>query len=97
MLHVTYVYGVKMLMPDTSEDKFPRTLGTIKVHDKHGYAYIPKMIRDELGIDGKDDIPFVVDANCVLLVRKGASLDSILKGIDILKKDLELRSTESHD
>jgi len=81
-------------MPNT-KDKFPRTLGMIKVHDKRGYAYIPKMIRDELGIEGKDDIPFVVDANCVLLVRKGATLDSILKGLEILKKDLELRSANS--
>lgn len=68
-----------------------RPLGKIKMMDDRGYAYIPQMIREELGLKGKDEIPFVVDANCVLLVRKNASLKDVVDGIDILKKDIELR------
>jgi len=70
----------------------PRPVGKITIFDKRGYAYLPKIIRKEVGADGKDEIPFFIDANCVLLVRKGADLKEILEGIEILKKDLMLRA-----
>ena len=75
-----------------NEEKRP--IGKILVHDKRGYAYLPKIIRKEVGLEGKGTIPFYVDANCVLLVREGVTKEDILKGLDILKGDLDLRWKE---
>ena len=69
----------------------PRPLGSIKIVDERGYAYLPRIVREELGVDGKDEIPFIVDANCVLMVRKDATLEEIIEGLKIIMKDLELR------
>jgi len=44
-----------------------------------------------VGCEGKDEIPFFINANCVLLVRKDADIHKVLEGLDILKKDLLLR------
>lgn len=74
--------------------KEKRPLGKILVHDERGYAYIPKIVRKEIGLKGKGEIPFYVDANCVLLVRKDATKEEILKGLDLLKDDLKLRMKE---
>lgn len=74
--------------------KEKRPIGKILVHDKRGYAYIPKLVRKEIGLEGKGEIPFYVDANCVLLVREDATKQDILKGLDVLKDDLELRIKE---
>jgi hypothetical protein len=68
-----------------------RPVGTIKITDPRGYAYLPKILRKEIRCEGKDEIPFFINANCILLVRKDADIDKILKGLDILKKDLLLR------
>jgi hypothetical protein len=48
-------------------------------------------VRKELGIEGRGKIPFFLDANVVLLIRKGASRGDILEGLDVLKQDLKLR------
>ena len=72
-----------------TEEKRP--IGEIVIHDKRGYAYIPKIVRKEIGLEGKGKIPFYVDANVVLLVRGDATRDDIIKGLDILKEDLQLR------
>ncbi|HML01928.1 MAG TPA: hypothetical protein VK487_01000 [Candidatus Bathyarchaeia archaeon] len=71
-----------------------RPVGKILLHDERGYAYIPKILRKELGLEGKGEIPFYLDANCVLLVREGATKKDVLKGLDVLKDDLKLRMTE---
>ena len=76
----------------SSEEREPRPFDTLKVFDERGYTYLPQNIRRELGVEGKDEVPFVVDANCVLMMRKGAKLSDILEGLEILKKDLKLRS-----
>jgi len=68
-----------------------RPIGKIVIHDERGYAYIPKIVRMEIGLEGKGKIPFYVDANVVLLVREKATRDDIIKGLDILKEDLQLR------
>jgi hypothetical protein len=68
-----------------------RPVGVIKVTDPRGYGYLPKILRKEVGCEGKGEIPFFIDANCVLLVRKDADLEEILKGLDVLKRDLMLR------
>lgn len=72
-----------------NEDKRP--IGEIVIHDIRGYAYIPKIVRKEIGLEGKGKIPFYVDANVVLLVREKATRKDILKGLDILKEDIQLR------
>jgi hypothetical protein len=69
-----------------------RPIGYIKVTDPRGYAYLPKIIRKEVNCRGKEKIPFYIDANIVLLIRKDADLKAILKGLEILKKDLILRA-----
>lgn len=72
-----------------------RPMGQIRVMDNRGYSYIPTIVRKELAIEGKDNIPFFINANCVLLLRKGATMKEILDGLDVLKKDIELRSGEA--
>jgi len=69
-----------------------RPVCRIRVIDKRGYSYIPIIIRDELAIKGKGAIPCYLNANCVLLVRKGANKKKVIQGLDVLKKDIELRS-----
>ena len=71
-----------------------RPIGEIVIHDPRGYAYIPKIVRKEVGIKGKGKIPFYVDANVVLLVREDATKEDIIKGLEILKEDLKLRWRE---
>jgi hypothetical protein len=68
-----------------------RPVGKIKITDQRGYAYLPKILRQEVNCRGKDEIPFFINANCVLLVRKDADLEKILRGLEVLKKDLLLR------
>lgn len=72
-------------------EKESRPVGEIAIHDERGYAYFPKLIRREIGIEGKGRVPFYLDANLVLLVRKEATREEILKGLDVLKEDLKLR------
>jgi len=71
-----------------------RPVGSINIHDARGYGFIPQIVRNELGVNGKARIPFFLDANVVLLVRKDASRADVLKGIEILKEDLRLRWKE---
>ena len=68
-----------------------RPMGVIKVSDPRGYAYLPKILRKEVNCQGKGEIPFFINANCVLLVRKDADLKKVIEGLEILKKDLILR------
>lgn len=72
-----------------------RPVGQIVIHDERGYGYIPKIIRKEVGLEGTGKIPFYLDANCVLLVRDGATKDEIMNGLDILKSDINLRWKEN--
>jgi hypothetical protein len=84
-------------MVENENQSEPRPLGKINIHDPRGYSYIPQIVRKEMGVEGKGSIPFFVDANVVLLVRKGATKGEILKGLDILKKDLALRCKEERE
>lgn len=74
-----------------------RFSGELRIHDSRGYCYIPKILRKEVGVEGKDQIPFLIDANCVLLIRKGSEIEQILKGLDILREDLKLRCVNTQD
>jgi len=42
-------------------------------------------------------IPYSVNANAVLLIRKGANKNQVLEGIDLLKKDINLRWGEENE
>ncbi len=75
-----------------SEEKRP--IGEITVHDKRGYGYIPKIVRKEVGLKGIGKISYYLDANCVLLVRHGATKEEIMDGLDVLKRDIDLRWRE---
>ena len=76
------------------EEKPIRPVGHINIYDDRGYAFLPQLVRKELGVKGKDKIPFFLDANIVLLVRKDVKRKDILKGLEILKEDLKLRWKE---
>lgn len=67
-----------------------RPVGSFKTTET-GKAHIPSIIRKELGLSGAGEIPFYLDANCVLLIRSGSSLEDVLNGLDVLKADLKLR------
>ena len=67
-----------------------RPVGSFKTTES-GKAHIPSIVRKELGIKGAGEVPFYLDANCVLLVRSGSSLNDVLRGLDVLKADLKLR------
>lgn len=72
-----------------------RPSGEIVIYDPRGYAYFGKDIQKELGINGKGRVEYYKSANCVLLVRNGASRKDVLKGLDILKDNLKLRWKEN--
>jgi len=69
-----------------------RPVGTINIHDPRGYSFIPRIVREELGIKGKDRIPFFIGTDVILLVRRGSKLKEILKGLEILIEILKARS-----
>jgi len=72
-----------------------RPFGKIRIFDDRGYAYIPKILQNELGIKGKCAIPFYIGASAILLIRKGASRNDILRSLNILREDFALRSKEA--
>lgn len=73
-----------------------RPIGYIKSTET-GKTHLPSIIRKEVGLKGAGKIPYYLDANCVLLVRKDATLKDILLGLDVLKADLSLRTTTKEE
>jgi len=67
-------------------------VGHLKIYDDRGYTYLPEVVREAVGAEGRDRIPFYMSANCVLLTRKNATLEELLKGLDILREELKLRA-----
>lgn len=68
------------------KDKEINPHGKITVY-KRGYGWLPEPLRKELdvsNIDGKVEIPFILDANCAILLRKGATQQDILNGLSAL-------------
>lgn len=78
----------------SQEQDVPRSHGTIK-NDSRGYAYLPKNLRQELMIQGTGEIPFYRSSGCILLVRDDMPLDTVRNSIELLQKELELRTEES--
>jgi len=67
--------------------KDEKAVGHICVN-KAGKAHIPTIIRKECAAQ---KIPFVINANSVLLFNPSLDLDSLLKSIDVLRQDVKLR------
>ena len=67
-----------------------RPVGHLSASEE-GKCHLPSIIRKEIGLKGPGKIPFYLDANCVLLIRLGATLEEVLAGLDVLKEDIKLR------
>jgi hypothetical protein len=67
--------------------KEEKAVGHICVN-KAGKAHIPVIIRKECAAQ---KIPFVINANSVLLFNPSLDLDSLLESIDVLRRDVKLR------
>ena len=63
-------------------------MGNIRIDKKTGFAYIPKDIRDE-GYEG--DVETIANALTFTLIKPGVPLESAIKSLRIVLKDLELR------
>lgn len=61
---------------------------TVRIDKKTGFAYIPKDIRDD-GFEG--DVETISNALTLTFIRPGVSLESAIKSLDIVRRDLELR------
>jgi len=66
----------------------------IYVSEKHGIARIKKEILKEIGTY---KIPYVIDANTVLLYDPTKSAEEILKSIDVLKGDILVRIRKAEE
>ena len=63
-------------------------MGNIRIDKITGFAYIPKDIREE-GYEG--DVDTIANALTLTLIKPGVSMESAIKSLKIVVKDLELR------
>ena len=63
-------------------------MGNIRIDKITGFAYIPKEIRKE-GYEG--DVETIANALTFTLIKPGVPLESAIKSLRIVLKDLELR------
>ena len=63
-------------------------MGNIRIDKKTGFAYIPKDIRDE-GYEG--DVETIANALTLTIIKPGVPLESAIKSLQVVLKDLELR------
>ena len=63
-------------------------MGNIRIDKKTGFAYIPKEVRNE-GYEG--DVETVSNALTFTLIKPGVPIESAIKSLRIVLKDLELR------
>lgn len=63
-------------------------MGNIRIDKKTGFAYIPKEIRDE-GYEG--DVETIANALTLTIIKPGVPLESAVKSLQIVLKDLQLR------
>ena len=61
---------------------------TIRIDKKTGFAYIPKVLREE-GFEG--EIETVANALTLTFIKPGVSPESAIKSLQIVLKDLQLR------
>jgi len=54
-------------------------------------SHIHGLIRRETGTKPGDKIPYIINANAVLLYDPSLTVDELLASIDVLKRDVKLR------
>lgn len=57
--------------------------GIIKTYHR-GYGWLPEKLRKELNATEPTEIPYILDANCAILLRKGVNQQDILNGLSAL-------------
>jgi hypothetical protein len=75
-------------------NRIARPVGRLKIWPR-GFTYFPKLLQEEIGIKGtgEEEVDYFIDANTVLLIRRGATLEEVLRGLDVLRDDLKLRAS----
>lgn len=63
-------------------------MDTIRIDKKTGFAYIPKDVRAE-GFEG--DVEVIANALTLTFIKPGVTLESAIKSLEIVLKDLALR------
>jgi len=66
------------------------THGKISIYTR-GYGWLPENLRKELEAGSPGEIPFFLDANCVLLVKPKASRKDVLRGLSALIRHLSAK------
>lgn len=64
--------------------------GKVSVY-KRGYGWLPGMLRKELDAEAPSEIPFFIDANVALLIKKDATKEDVMKGLSALIKHLSVK------
>lgn len=49
------------------------------------------MLRKELDAEAPSEIPFFIDANVALLIKKGANQEDVMKGLSALIRHLSVK------
>lgn len=68
-----------------------KPVGYLKT-SKGSKSHIPGLIRRETGTKPGEKIPFVINANTVLLYDPTLTLEQLLASINVLKEDVKLRT-----
>lgn len=75
-----------------------RPVGQLRVTPP-GHIYLPNLLHHEMGIKNhrRGSISYFISENCILLVRTGASLEEIVRGLHNLEAELRLRAFSPHE
>ena len=68
-----------------------KAVGYLKT-TKTSKSHIPELIRRETGVEPGGQIPYVINASTVLLYNPKLTPEELLASIDVLKRDVKLRS-----
>lgn len=63
-------------------------MSKIRIDRKTGFAYIPKKVREE-GYEG--EVETIANALTLTIIKPGVPLESVIKSLQIVLQDLELR------
>jgi len=64
-----------------------KPVGKISI-SKQGKAHIPDLIRNTIG---EKEVSYLINAKTVILFDPSASPEEVLKSLDIMRRDIELR------
>jgi len=59
---------------------------------KTSKSHIPEIIRRETSVEPGGRIPYLIDANAVLLFNPDVSAEELIESLEVLKRDVLLRS-----